>query len=374
MTNSALTSLFFLPGFLAFGISLVVTFLTIKIYRRFGWVDDPQTNSHIKVTHRYPVPRGGGIPIFVSLLLIGAIFLGFDKHFIGIILGALVLTLVGVLDDIWNLSPYLRLVSGSIASLLVVGSGIGIAYITNPLIPGTIIHLSEPQITFSFLGSPHTIWILADLFAIIWIVWTQNIVNWSKGVDGQMPGFVGVAAIFLGLLSLRFVDDITQWEVARLSAITAGAYFGFLIFNFYPQKIMPGYGGGSLAGYLLAILSILSGAKVAALILVLCFPMTDAAYTIARRIFRGRSPVWGDRGHLHHRLLDLGFSKRQIALFYWCSTLIFGILSLSLNSTQKLFTIITSGLVFGGLILWLKYFKTNLSHPQKNHHTSQIKS
>ena len=181
-------------------------------------------------------------------------------------------------------------------------------------------------------------------------------VNWSKGLDGQLPGIVLVAAIVIALLSLRFTEDVTQWNVLILAAITAGAYLGFLPWNFFPQKIMPGYGGGTLAGYLLATLAILSGAKVATMILVLGVPTMDAVYTIFRRMAQGRSPVWGDRGHLHHRLLDLGWSKQKVAVFYWLVSAGLGILALQLNAQQKLFTIVTLALVIGGLFLWLKFF------------------
>lgn len=349
--------LLILPAIGAFIVSSVVTRLTISLYKHFKWLDDPSKNSHPKVVHKNPTPRGGGIPIFVALLVIGTFSLGFDRHFLGIISGALVLTIIGVLDDIYDLNPYLRIVTGFVATLCVVGSGIGIAYITNPLLPGTVLLLDQPQIVLNFLGQTHTILVLADIFATIWILWTMNIVNWSKGVDGQMPGFVVVAATILGLLSLQFATDITQWNVTKLAAITAGSYLGFLIWNYYPQKIMPGYGGGSLAGFLLAVISILSGAKVAALILVLGIPMLDAAYTIVRRMYRKKSPVWGDRGHLHHRLLDLGWGKRRIALFYWITTTVLGFAVLQLNSTQKLFTIIAVTAVFGGLIVWLKQLR-----------------
>jgi UDP-GlcNAc:undecaprenyl-phosphate GlcNAc-1-phosphate transferase len=187
----------------------------------------------------------------------------------------------------------------------------------------------------------------------------MNIVNWSKGVDGQMPGFVGIAALFIGFLSYRFIDDPTQFNAANLSFIVSGAFLGYLFWNWYPQKSMPGYGGGSLAGYFLSVLAILSGAKVATTLMVLAIPTADAVFTIGRRLLAGKSPIWGDRGHLHHKLLDvLGWGRRRIALFYWLSSLLLGVLSLYLNSIGKLITmVITFGLVFGFLI-WAKHADT----------------
>jgi len=119
---------------------------------------------------------------------------------------------------------------------------------------------------------------------------------------------------------------------------------------------MPGYGGGTIAGFLLAILSILSGAKLATMIIVLGVPMMDAIYTIIRRITSGKSPVWGDRGHLHHKLMDLGWGKRRVSIFYWLTTGLLGLVALQLNSKQKLFTIVLLILGVGGLLLWLNYF------------------
>ncbi|MDQ5951446.1 MAG: UDP-GlcNAc:undecaprenyl-phosphate/decaprenyl-phosphate GlcNAc-phosphate transferase, partial [Patescibacteria group bacterium] len=171
-------------------------------------------------------------------------------------------------------------------------------------------------------------------------MWNMNIVNWSKGVDGQMPGFVAVALVFIGLLSEKFLGDPSQFNTTVLSFISAGAFLGLLFWNWYPQKIMPGYGAGSLAGYLLSVLAILSGAKVATTLMVLSIPTADAIFTISRRIAAGKSPIWGDRGHLHHKLLDVfKWSKQQIALFYWGSSLVLGILSLYLNTLGKVITI-----------------------------------
>jgi len=361
-----LISTFLLPAFSAFILTAIITPLVIGLYRRRGWVDDPAKESRPKNTHSHPVPRGGGIPIFIALAIAGFFFLGADKHFLGILTAALILTLVGIADDIYDLSPYLRLLTTTVAALIVVGAGIGIAFITNPFgPPGSVIHLNTPQIPIFLFGKLRTIWVISDLFALVWILWMSNIVNWSKGLDGQMPGFVAIAAVFMGLFSLRFSSDVTQWEVTSLAAITAGAYAGFLLFNFFPQKIMPGYGGGTLAGFLLAILAILSGAKVAAMILILAIPTTDALASIIRRLYQGKSPVWGDRGHLHHHLLDSGWSRPQIALFYWAATFVLGLLSLKLNSAQKIFTIALAALITSGVLLWLKY----LTQATRSHET-----
>ena len=343
-----------LPGLVALIVSFLATPLVIKLAWKLGIIDDPAKNKQIKVIHTYPVPRGGGLALFVAVLVASLIFLPIDKHLKGILGGAAVLTLMGILDDKYNLNPYLRLAGGFLAAAIPIAAGIGIAFLSNP--QGGIIDLSQPQINFYFLGEPRSIWVLSDAFALVWIVFVMNMLNMgAKGVDGQLPGVVVVAATTIALLSLKFSADITQWPVIILAAVTAGAYLGFLPWNFYPQKIMPGYGGSTLAGYLLAVLAILSTTKVGTLIVVLGIPLIDTGYTIVRRILARKSPVWGDRGHFHHRLLDAGWGKRRVAVFYWVISAFLGILALNLNTSSKLYTMVGIAILLGGAILWLTY-------------------
>lgn len=345
-------NLFLLPWVVSAGVAFLVTPLVIKYAAKIGIIDDPAKNKHPKVIHTYPTPRGGGIPIFIALLVSSLIFLPIDKQLVGILIGATILVIMGVLDDKYNLNPYLRLIIGLLAAAAPIVAGIGIAFITNPF--GGIINLSQPQINFSLFGEMHSIWIVSDILAILWIAFLMNIVNMgAKGVDGQLSGVVVISALTIAFLSLKFSADITEWPVIILAAITAGAYFGFLPWHIFPQKIMPGYGGSTLAGYLLAVLSILSTTKVGTLIVVLGIPLIDTGYTIIRRLINHQSPVWGDRGHLHHRLLDAGLSKTQVAIFYWTITAILGILALNLNTTNKIYTMVGVAMLLGGLILWL---------------------
>lgn len=355
MDAPLITSLFFIPLVVTALVAFLVSPLVIRLYRQMGWVDDPKKQTHAKVVHTRAVPRGGGLVVMAALAVGVVWFLGLDKHSLGVLIGAAIIAGVGVWDDIRDVSPYVRLALGFLAAGVVVAVGIGIAFITNPL-GGGVIMLNQPQIPIYLLGKMRTIWVLADIFALIWIVWCMNMINWSKGLDGQLPGVVVIAAVIIVLLSLKFTEDVTQWSVTILAAITAGAYLGFLPWNWYPQKMMPGYGGGALAGYLLAVLSILSGAKLATLILVLAIPMIDAGYVIVRRIKDKKSPVWGDRGHFHHKLMDLDWSKPKIAIFYWLVTLGLGLMALQLNARQKLFTIVLLILMFGAVLLWVNYF------------------
>jgi len=333
--------------------------LVIIVYKKLGLVDDPKKTKHPKVVHEYPVPRGGGIPIFLGICLSSLIFLPLDKHLLGILLGLMVLLIAGVLDDIRNPHPLWRLALIFLAASLVVAAGIGIPYITNPFGEG-LIYLNKPQIPIYLFGKMRTIWLLADLFAVIWIVSLSNFTNWSSGLDGQLAGIMVVAGITIGVFSLRFSADIAQWPVITLALITAGSYAGFLFFNFYPQKIMTGFGGGTMGGFMLAVLSILATTKVGTITFILAIPLLDSIYSIVRRLLKKKSPFWGDAGHLHHKLMKLGWSKKRVALTYWFTTAILGLLALNLNAKQKLYTIILLAILIGIFLIWVKLSSTLL--------------
>lgn len=343
-------------------ITYLVTPLIITFAIRFGLVDDPKTRYHPAHTHKGIIPRAGGAALFLGVFLTSCIFLPITKLMIGILAGALLLTVVGLFDDHKDVNPYIRLLTNAIAALIVISVGAGIPYITNPL-TGGILHLDSWRVSFDMFGR-HSILIWADVFAFLWIMWTMNIVGWSAGIDGQMPGFVAISAMVLGLLSLRFsLHDSTQTLITVFAFIIAGAFSGFIPWNFYPQKIMPGYGGKTLAGFLLAILGILSYGKLGTALLVLGIPMTDAVYTLMRRIGKKRSPIRADRGHLHHRLLDLGWGKRKVALFYWGVSAILGTIALTVTSQQKLYAFLLLAVAMGALTVWLAFF-SQFSKPQ----------
>lgn len=335
-------------------ISYLVTPLTIKFFRSKKWIENPllKQKKSGNATAISSVPRGGGLPIFISIFLTSLIFLPLDKHLIGILLASFVALIIGLIDDVQDISPKFRLFTNILTALIVIASGIGIAYLSNPF--GGVINLSQPQLHFSFMGN-HSIWILADILAIFWIVWCMNFVGWASGIEGQLPGFVSISAIFIGILGMRYSGDITQWPVIILAFTVAGAYLGFLPHNFYPQKIMPGYSGKSLAGLLLAILSILSGAKLATLIFLLGVPMLDAIFVLIYRLYHHKSPFISDNNHLHHKLLKLGWGRRRISVFYWSLSLILGFLSLLLNSQQKFYVFIGLAIIFFGITL--KFFR-----------------
>ncbi len=346
-----ITLITFFAAITSFCLTLPVSYFA----RKFGLVDNPKIRPHPAHTHKGIIPRAGGVAIFAGIFLPILIFIPVTKSLIGIILGATTLILMGLWDDKKDRSPYVRFLLNCAAAIFAIGFGVGIPYITNPF--GGIIQLDAWKINFNF-GGPHTILVLADIFALLWIVWTTNIIGWSGGVDGQLPGFVSISALIIGILSLRFVsDDPQQLYVTYLSFATAGAFLGFLPWNFYPQKIMPGYGGKTLAGFMLAILSILSYSKLGTAILVLIVPITDAIFMFIKRIASGRSPVWASGGHLHHHLLSLGWGRRRIAVFYWLISAAAGLTALMLNSRQKVFAGILILVLVFGFILWINLLK-----------------
>lgn len=297
--------------------------LVIWWYKKMGW-DKAHAGKiqAFKDTHLKNVPRGGGLAIFLGFLLSVLVMGGWNLSLQMIVLGAFLLTVMGVLDDIFDVNPFWRLLVNLIASGCVIYAGIMIDFVTNPFETG-VLRLDQWN------------W-LPEVLTLVYLTFLMNITNWAKGVDGQMPGTVALAAIFIGFLALRLTGNQVE-QTSLLSFITAGCFVGFLWWNFYPQKIMPGYGGGSLGGFLLGVLSILSGAKLATLFMVLALPIADAIFTILRRLWAGKSPFWGDRGHLHHKLLDqFGWSRQQIAIFYWGVTLVMGVLALILPTWGKI--------------------------------------
>lgn len=336
-------------------VSYAVTPYVIAWAKKHNLVTDRTKRTHPAHTHEGIIPRGGGIAIFVAIFFVTILFLPLNKIMVGILISSFLLLIVGLLDDRYDLSPYLRFGANILISAIVIGFGLGIPFISNPF--GGVIRLDQWRVVFDFFGK-HSVLVFADIAAIIWLTWTTNMINWSKGVDGQLPGFVGIAALFLGILANRFVGhDVSAQTVMTFAFIVGGAFIGFLPYNFFPQKIMPGYGGGALAGFLLGVLSILSFGKFGTAFLILAIPMLDAGYTIIRRIKNKKSPFKADWGHLHHKLLDIGWGKRRIAIFYWVITFILGVSSLFLEGIEKLIVFLMIAVILFAFIMIIERMK-----------------
>ncbi len=344
------------PFFLSIIATLGVTPWVIRFAKQHQLVDDPKKRHHPAHTHKGIIPRAGGLAIFLVISIISLFYLPWNKLFLGIGISCLILTIVGLLDDRRDISPYIRILTNSLAICIVIIAGAGIPYITNPT-SGTILRLDTWRISVDFLGS-HSILVWSTITAFLWLMWTTNIVGWSAGVEGQMPGFVSISAAVIGLLSLRYsFTDPSQIPITILAFIVSGPW------NFYPQKIMPGYSGKTLAGFLLGLLAILSYGKLGTSLLVLGIPTIDAVFILTRRILKGKSPVRADNQHLHHVLLAAGWGKRKIALFYWGVSAILGWVALTVTSQQKIFTFILIAVAIGGFLLWVNFF-SQFSKPQ----------
>lgn len=343
--------IFTLPIITAFIATAAATPLCLIFIKKLKIFDDPATHKHPAIIHKKPIPRAGGLPLFLGIIIASIFFIPLTQTTVSIFIASFIALAVGLIDDKYDISPYFRFAMNFVCAIIVVLIGhVSIPFITNPL--GGILHLNTIGIDLSIVGLSLLI-SLGDIIAIFLIVWVMNMLNWSKGVDGQMPGVVAIAAIVIGILSLRFpVIDEGGATSVTLAFIIAGAALGFLIYNFHPAKIFPGYGATAIY-LLLAVVSMLSSAKIATAILVMGVPLADGLFTIARRVLTGHSPFLHDKKHFHHLLLDAGFGQRRIALFYWTVSAILGALSLILNSRGKLFAIIMVVIIVGAVLLFL---------------------
>ncbi|MFZ2663849.1 MAG: MraY family glycosyltransferase, partial [Patescibacteria group bacterium] len=273
---------------------------------------------------------------------------------------------LGVVDDYQNThpsssyrlmeNPVLRLFLLFTSVLPVILSGVMIYSVSNPLGGAINLNIFEIQTNYGILP------VIPIFITAVWVVWLMNVLSWSNGVDGQFSGIVGIASIIIALLALRFEEiEPHHIQIATLAAISAGAAFGSVKFNWHPSRIMWGFGAMS-AGFIIASLAILAQAKITVSVLIILIPFLDAFYTVVRRLARKKSPFRGDKGHLHHILLDRGWSVSKVALFYWLATAVFGIIGL-LSPERMVFKValIISGVVGFTLII----FNVSLTRREK---------
>lgn len=317
--------LYFLTFLAAFLLSYLLTFLFKKIAPKVGAMDIPDKRK----IHKKPVARLGGVAIFVALFSVAFLLLPIDRHFIGIFFGASILLIFGVLDDIFILKPSVKLVGQIAAALIIIASGIGINFITNPF--GGVIRLDTFKIPIDVLGITYHITFWADMLTLFWILIVINAVNFLDGLDGLAAGVSGIAGIVLFFLALLL--PVFQADAAMFSLILAGAAFGFLVLNFYPAKIFMGDSGSQFLGFIIAVLAIFSGGKIATALLLLGLPIIDLLWAVVRRLKAGVSPFKPDKNHLHHELLRMGFSQRKAVLLIYFFTAFFGVFAVLSNES-----------------------------------------
>ncbi len=319
------------PSFVfAFLLMRIFTPYFIDIAKKNKIVTIPRVHDHPGMILQFPSARGGGF-VYAMIFLISAVFfVGFKESLSGLYLSVLMTAILGIVDDYQNThpksgyrvmeNPILRLVLLLVSVLPVILSGVIIFNVSD--LSGGVINLDI--LSFSLGGK--VIPLVPVVLTALWVVWLMNVLSWSNGVDGQFPGIVGIASILIALLALRF-EEISEFhnQIAILSAISAGSSFGSVKYNWHPSKIMWGFGAMS-AGLVIASLAILAQAKITVSVLILLIPFLDAVFTVGRRVLKGKSPFKGDRGHLHHVLLDRGWSVSKVAMFYWIATAVFGLI------------------------------------------------
>ena len=254
------------------------------------------------------------------------------KYLWGLGLAGGLLVIGGLLDDRFDLKPWQQLVWPVLAAAVVVVSGIGVKYVTNPL-GGQIQLDSLSWIVAWWDGMPYRLTLLADLFSLAWLMGMTYTTKFLDGLDGLVAGVTAIGCLVIAAVCQMV--NVLQPDTAVLAMAGAGAFAGFLVFNFSPARIFLGEGGATVAGFLLGVLAIISGGKIATALLIMGLPIFDAAAVIVRRYRRGQ-PIWrGDRSHLHFRLVDMGFTPRQAVLFYWFSAAAFGTSTLVLQGWEK---------------------------------------
>lgn len=332
---------YFFTFIAAAGLVALITPLVRGMAVRAGVLDVPGEPRKI---HTKPTPLLGGVAVWLGLMaVVWSVALATPylldssiklKHIVGLTLGGLVLMIGGYFDDKHNLKPSRQMVFSVLATLVIIGSGIGIRQITNPF-GGVISLVSWERVLFWWQGVGYRLTLPADLFTFVWLLGMMYTTKFLDGLDGLVSGITAIGALIIFFLAT--VTKYFQPEVGMLAITVAGAFIGFLFWNWHPAKIFLGTGGSTLAGFLLGILAIISGGKIATALLVLGVPVLDVFWVIVRRIFWERkSPALADRKHLHFRLLDVGFSHRAAVLCLWMVSAMFGVLTLFLQSKQKL--------------------------------------
>ena len=313
-------------------ISFLTTPLVKMLATHIGAIDVPKDNRRM---HTIPIPRMGGLAIFIGFLLSVLVFSkGIDRELQSILLGAIVLVVLGVLDDKYTLGAKLKLFVQLLAAAIVVFYGdLRIDRLTNP-----------------FGASLYSYWdfgLLSYPITIIWIVTITNAVNFIDGLDGLACGVSCISSVNLLVIALLVSDA----QVPIIMAALTGACLGFVPYNFNPAKIFMGDTGSTFLGFTLATVSIQGLFKAYTVIsfivpfLLLGLPIFDICFTVIRRIASGKSPMEADRGHFHHRLIDMGFSQKQSVAIAYLLTGLLGLAAVLLTISGAMKTMIMLGAI-----------------------------
>jgi len=334
--------IYFLTLAISFILALALVPVVMWAARRWDVVDRPGGRRQ----HRGAIPRMGGVAIYGGFVGANLLVRALPEawlpattdpneafRWLGLMVGATFVVAFGLLDDKYGFKSGPQYLAQIAAGAIAIFFTIFIERINNPFGPG--------QIVFPW----YVIWPLT----IFWFMGFINTVNFLDGVDGLAAAVAGVAAVVLAIHMYR----TGQASVMLIALALLGSVLGFLLFNWPPAKIFMGSAGSYLLGFTLAALGLIAGARVATVLLVMGLPIMDVAWLIWWR-WRHHKPLFqGDRNHLHFRLLDKGFTPRQIVLGYVAFGAVFGAISLmTASTTVKLLALIALALVGGGVILW----------------------
>ena len=289
---------------IALGIVVLLTPAVGGMARLLGVVDQPDGRR----LNRRPIPRLGGLAIFLGILVPSLAFLKLTGEMRGVVIGAAIACVVGAVDDFRGLAPLPKLAGQVLAAAIPTAFGVWIDHFTLP-----------------FLGAVDLPRAVGVPLTVLWVVAVMNMVNFLDGLDGLASGVCGIAGGTFAVIAL----SLDKVDAAILSAVVAGACVGFLRHNFFPARIFMGDSGALVLGYTLATVAVAGLLKTASTVvlflplLVLAVPIIDTSFVVAKRM-KYRRPVYSaDRSHLHHRFVNIGYSQRRAALtmWAWCATL-----------------------------------------------------
>ncbi|MFW6022017.1 MAG: MraY family glycosyltransferase [Halanaerobiaceae bacterium] len=303
----------------AFFISLILTYCFTPLIRNFAIKINAVDMPNSRKINKKAIPTIGGIAIYIGFLLPVLILTSINEMVMGIILGGTFILIIGIIDDLYELSPLMKLMGQITAAVILIICGIKIEFITNPF-GGGMIYLG-------YWGIPLT---------LLWVVGVTNTVNLVDGLDGLAAGISAIAAF-----TLFFVGLQEGQVLAAVMAITlAGSSLGFLKYNFNPAQIFMGDTGAMFLGFILAAVSVSGALKSAATVtlivpvLALGVPIFDTIFAIIRRISNGKPIGEADHGHIHHRLLAIGLNQRQAVLSVYAISMGLGLMALIINGSN----------------------------------------
>lgn len=299
-------------------------------------------DNPVRHIHKVKTPLLGGLSVIIPIFLGSLLLLKITPAVIPIIASLLLITIVGVLDDKFSIPAKIQLLIHIIAGLIIAVSTIDLSYMTNPF--GGTFNLNIHTYSYTLFGIPASFVFPGDILVIPWIILCINAIKWVGGSDGLMETNSIIAFIMLFVLGIRNQSVI----MIVISLLATGSLMGFLIYNFPPAKIFTGSTGKTFFGFLLGVLALVDGAKMATAIIILSVPIIDALVVLIHRMIKYKPKnifelmKINDTTHLHHQLMDLGLKARQILFIEGALSLFFGMIAVLTIGASKLFALLAS--------------------------------